>query len=139
MGAREASIFICLVDGFLDHKPPLPSVHETDALETFDLWLARSPGVNRLGVRALLRLMDLAPLVLGGGRPLRRLQPGRRRLWLKRLERVPVRPLRELVRALKSLTLLCYYGDPAVMAGLGFDAQARVTVGRELRRAEGRP
>jgi hypothetical protein len=52
---------------------------------------------------------------------------------------VPLRPLRELVRAVKTLLLVCYWGDPAVMARLGYDAQARVDRGRELRRTERRP
>jgi len=139
IGPREASIFTCLLDGFLAPEPLLPAVRDTDALASFDTWLTRSPRVNRIALRVLLHLAELAPLLLGGGRCLRRLDPARRRRWLEHAEHVPLRPVRELVRALKTLLLLCYYGDPAVMARLGYDAQARVSRGRELRRAEGRP
>jgi hypothetical protein len=139
IGAREASIFTCLVDGIVAPEPLLPAVRDTDALASFDIWLARSPRLNRIGLRVLLHLAELAPLLLGGGRRLRRLEPAGRRRWLEQAEQVPLRPLRELVRAVKTLLLLCYWGDPAVMARLGYDAQARVDRGRELRRTEGRP
>jgi len=139
IGPREASIFTRLAEAFVAPEQPLPAVHHTDALRTFDTWLARSPAFNRAGLRVLLHLLELAPLLLGGGRPLRRLDPERRRRSLSRAERLPLRAPRELIRALKTLLLLCYYGDPAVMARLGYDAQANVRRGRALRHAEARP
>jgi hypothetical protein len=139
IGPREASIFTCLTDAFVAPEPLLPAVRDTDALATFDTWLARSPTLNRVGLRVLLHIAELAPLLFGAGRRLRRLDPRRRRRWLTRAEHLPVRPLRELTRAFKTLILLCYYGDPAVMARLGYDAQANMRRGRELRRAEERP
>jgi hypothetical protein len=138
IGAREASIFTCLADGFVAPLPPLPAVRDTEALGTFDTWLQRSPRLNRIGLRVLLHVAELAPQLFGGGRRLRRLDPARRRHWLVRAEHVPVRVLRDLVGAVKTLILLCYYGDPVVMAQLGYDAEANVRRGRELRRAEGR-
>jgi hypothetical protein len=139
IGPREASIFTALADAFVAPEPVLPAVRDTDALSTFDTWLARSPRVNRIGLRVVLHLAELAPLLLGAGGRLRRLAPERRRRWLSRVEHVPLRPVRELTRALKTLILLCYYGDPTVMARLGYDAEANMRRGRELRRAEGRP
>jgi hypothetical protein len=139
IGPREASIFTCLADGFLAPAPPLPAVRDTEALKTFDTWLLRSPSRNRIGLRVLLHVAELAPLLLGGGHRLRRLEPARRQRWLVRAEHVPVRAVRDLVRAVKTLILLCYYGDPAVMARLGYDAEANLRRGRELRRAEQRP
>ncbi len=139
MTPREASIFTCLADAFVTPEPLLPAVRDTDAIRTFDVWLARSPAVNRIGLRVLLYVAEIAPLLLGGGRRLRRLDPERRRRWLTRAEHLPSRVPRELTRALKTLILLCYYGDPAVMERLGYDAKANVQRGRELRRAEGRP
>jgi hypothetical protein len=139
IGPREASIFTALADAFVAPGSLLPAVRDTDALSTFDMWLARSPRVNRIGLRVLLHLAELAPLLSGGGSPLRRLDPERARRWLWRAEHHPFRVPRELTRALKTLILLCYYGDPAVMVRLGYDAQANMRRGRELRRAEGRP
>jgi hypothetical protein len=139
IGPREASIFTALADAFVAPEPPLPAVRDTDALRTFDTWLARSPRLNRIGLRVLLHLAELAPLFSGGGRRLRRLDPERARRSLSRVERLALRLPRELTRAVKALILLCYYGDPAVMASLGYDAEANARRGRELRRAEGRP
>ncbi|MFI5038116.1 MAG: hypothetical protein ACHP93_06515, partial [Solirubrobacterales bacterium] len=97
IGPREASIFTCLLDSFAAPEPPLPAVRDTDALASFDTWLTRSPPVNRIGLRVLLHLAELAPLVLGGGHRLRRLDPARRRRWLRDAEHAPLRPVRELV------------------------------------------
>lgn len=139
IGPREASIFACLIDGFVAPAEPFPEVRDTDALASFDTWLARSPRLNRVGLRVLLHLAELAPLALGGGRRLRRLEVARRRRWLQRAEHVPVRALRDVVRVVKTMALLCYWGDPRVMAQVGYDAAANVRRGQELRAAEGRP
>jgi hypothetical protein len=139
IGPREASIFACLADAFVAPEPLLPAVRDTDAVRTFDLWLARSTRLNRVGLRVALYLAELAPLLSGGGGRLRRLDSDGRRRWLSRVERLPLRAVRELTRAVKTLILLCYYGDSAVMALLGYDAEANARRGRELRRAEGRP
>ncbi len=138
IGPREASIFTCLVDGFVAPEAPLPAVRDTDALESFDTWLARSPRVNRIALRMLLHLAELAP-ILPAGRRLRQLDPAGRRRWLEGAEHLPPRRVRDLVRAVKALMLICYYGDPLVMARLGYDAQAKVSHGIELRSAEARP
>jgi hypothetical protein len=139
IGPREASIFNCLADGFVAPEPPLPAVVETGALGTFDTWLLRSPRLNRIGLRMLLYVAEFAPLLLGGGGRLRCLDVAGRRRWLDRFERVSIPALRDVIRAGKTLILLCYYGDPEVMARLGYDAQANLRRGRELRRLEGRP
>ena len=103
------------------------------------MWRARSPRVNRVGLLFVLHLAELAPLLSGAGGRLRQLAPERRRHWLSRVEHLPLRAVRELTRAVKTLVLLCYYGDPAVMARLGYDADANMRRGVELRRTEGRP
>ncbi len=139
LGGREASIFTCLADAFLAPRPPMPAVRDTETLVSFEAWLCHSPRLYRIGLRLLLYVAELAPLLLGAGHRLRRLDPVRRRRWLARVERVRGRGAHDLVRAVKTLILLCYYGDPAVMAQLGYDADANASRGRELRRAEGRP
>jgi hypothetical protein len=99
IGPREASIFTALADAFVAPEPLLPAVRDTDAVRTFDLWLARSPRLNRIGLRVLLHLSEIAPLLSGGGRRLRRLDPERARRWLTRVEHLPLRAPRELARA----------------------------------------
>jgi len=46
---------------------------------------------------------------------------------------------RGLLKIVRSLACLCYYGDDGVMRRLGYDAAANVRRGRELRAREGRP
>jgi hypothetical protein len=133
---REASIFACVCDTVVAPEPVLPPVRETDAVASFDRLLAASPPLNRIGLRALLYAAELAPKALRMRR-LRALAPDERGAALERLE--GSRRAARLVELLEGLACLSYYGDDAVMRRLGYDAEARVARGRELRAREGRP
>lgn len=67
MSGRERRAFARLVDIVCAPLPPLPPVHETDAVAAFERWMAGAPRVNRLAVRAALltlgdRVVGLEPL-----------------------------------------------------------------------------
>jgi hypothetical protein len=103
---HEARIFACLTDTVLAPAPPLPPVHETDAVEAFDAWLAAAPAVNRAAMRALLRAL---------GARLLRLAPARRLPFLRRVEkRLP------LIEPLRGAAALSYYGDRRVQRLIGY-------------------
>jgi hypothetical protein len=136
---REASIFACVCDTMVAPEPALPPVRETDAVEFFDDWLARSPRLNRIGLRTLLYAAELGPLGLGLGRRLRQLSSLERGRALAAAEQAGAPQVRQLAKALKGVAFLSYYGDKGVLRRLGYDAQARVRRGRELRAEEGRP
>jgi hypothetical protein len=133
--AREAAIFSSLVEAAVAPQAPMPGVAQTDAGEAFARYLDASPALNRAALRALLILLDIAPLALRSGAPLRRLPRERRIAFLARLERGR---LGTAVKALRGLAQLSYYGDEAVMRSLGYDAAAVVARGRALRDAEDR-
>ena len=139
ISGREASIFACVTDAVVAPEPVLPPVRDTDAAAYFDRWMSRSPKLNRLALRALLWTLELGPLGLGGGKRLRRLPPEQRALFLRRLEKAPQPQLRQLLKLVKGIAFLSYYGDDGVMLRLGYDADANVARGRRLRREEGRP
>ena len=136
---REASIFACICDTVVSPAPPLPPVSKTDAVAFFDRWMARSPRINRAGMRALLYAADLCPRALGFRARLRKLAEDDRAKVLARLERAGKPGLRELVRLLSGMASLSYYGDDAVMLHVGYDAEANLRRGRALRVHEGRP
>jgi hypothetical protein len=136
LSPREASIFACLCDTVAAPEPVLPAVARTDAVEGFDRMLASAPALNRAALRALLYAAELAPLATGRRSRLRGLPPDERGAVLARLDRGRGR---DLVRLLKGLACLSYYGDDGVMRRLGYDADERVETGRRLRAAEGRP
>ncbi|WP_372791209.1 hypothetical protein [Paraconexibacter sp.] len=136
---REASMFACLVDAVVAPGDRLPAVRDTDACVAFDANLAAAPRLNQLGLRAMLLALELAPLVLA--RPprrtrLRRLAPAERAAVVLELDRHPV--LGPVVKALRGIAHLTYYGDAAVMARLGFDAPAILERAECLRAEEGR-
>jgi hypothetical protein len=139
LSPREASIFACLVDAVAAPEPVLPPVARTDAAFFFDRWMAASPALNARGMRALLHGIELMPLALGYGARLRRLPLERRVRYLAAIERSPNRHVRQLVKLVKGAAMLAYYGDDEVMRQIGYDADANVARGRELRRREGRP
>ena len=132
---REASIFACLCDTVVAPEPVLPPVRETDAVQSFDRMLAASPRLNRIALRTLLYAVECAPRALGRGQRLRRLATGERAELLATLEQRDG----ALLKLVKGLACLSYYGDEAVMRRLGYDPDARVRRGRELRAREGRP
>lgn len=139
LSPREASIFACLVDTVAAPEPVLPPVRQTDAAFFFDRWLALSPRRNALGLRAVLMVLELAPLVLGYGSRFRRLDVSDRVRYLRAVEKSSLTQVRQLTKLIKGAAFLSYYGDDQVMRRIGYDADANVERGRRLRELEGRP
>jgi hypothetical protein len=130
---REASMFACIADAVIGPGGALPPLRRTDAVVAFGANLAAAPAPNRALLRALLYAVEVAPLLLGYGRRLRRLSPDRRTEALERLE---TGPAGAALRPLTALAKLAYYGDDGVSRTLGYDPDAVVARGRALREAE---
>jgi hypothetical protein len=139
LSAREASIFACLVDTVAAPEPILPPVAQTDAAFFFDRWMGASPRINAAAMRVLLHLIELAPRLTGYGARLRRLPAADRVRYLQAIERNRNPRVRQLTRLVKGAAFLSYYGDDAIMQRLGYDADANLARGRELRARDGRP
>ena len=139
LSPREASIFECVCDTVVAPEPALPAVHETDAVAFFDSWLARSPRPNRVALRGLLNMAELTPRLRGFRRGLRGLPEPERERLLFELEKARRPRIRQLVKILKGMTFLSYYGDDRVMSRLGYDPDERVRAGRAVRARDGRP
>jgi hypothetical protein len=137
--AREASIFACLTDTVVAPEPVLPPVRETTAVEFLDRWLTRAPRLNSFGLRGLLYVVELSPLLAGQRHRLRRLDVAGRAAVLERLDSARSPVARQVVKLLKGIACLSYYGDDRVMLQLGYDADANVERARRLRAEEGRP
>ena len=139
LSGREASIFACLADAVVAPEPFLPPVRDTDAVAFFDHWLSLLPRPNRIGLRALLLAAELGPLATGAGARLRRLDRTRRADWLRSIEQSRNGHVRLLAKLVESAAQLAYYGNDEVLGRLGYDAEANLARGRELREREGRP
>jgi hypothetical protein len=136
---REASIFACVCDTVVAPEPVLPPVRETDAVGFLDRWLAAAPALNRIGLRSLLYAAELAPRLMGRRGRLRALPEAERAAALEAADRARRPEVRAVVKLVKSVAFLAYYGDDDVMGRLGYDPDAVVARGRELRAREGRP
>ena len=137
---REASIFASFTDAVVAPEPLLPPVRETDAVVSFDDWISRAPRLNRVGMRSLLYLLEISPLLTTKERTrLRRLDSAGRARWLHAIEHAKRRELRLAYKLMKGAAHLSYWGDDRVMLKVGYDPDAVVRRGRELRRLEGRP
>ena len=75
------------------------------------------------------------PRARPGGRRFRQLDPAARAAYLEHLERGRAG---RAFAALEAVAKLAYYGDDGVMRVLGYDAEAVVARGRDLRLREGR-
>ncbi len=130
MRARETATLVALVDAVVAPEPPLPAVSDTDAPVAFAAWLAGAPRLNRVGVRAALAALELAPL-----RSRFSALPRAARLdVLRGLERRAA--TRGPAEALRSAAAVTYYGDEGVLRALGHDPAARVREARASRRRE---
>jgi hypothetical protein len=136
---REAAIFIALTDAYCGPQGAFPPIRETDAASFVNDLVAASPRINRVGFRALLRALDLAPLVRGYRRRFRRLGTVERGEFLHGLDKSRLLLLRIAARLLKTLTVMSYYGDSRVLSATGYDPDANVARGRAVRAEEGRP
>jgi hypothetical protein len=124
LSPREASIFACVADTLLAPAPPLPPILATDAVRAFDAWLARAPRINRMGLRAALLALELAPRLTRARARWRRLPPPQRLAVLERLARRGAAG-RTLVEALRASAAVSYYGDARVSALLGYTPRPR--------------
>ncbi len=120
-------------------EPLLPPVRETDAVGFLDRWLAAAPALNRIGLRGLLYAAELAPRALGQRHRLRALAEPERAAALAAAEAGKRAEMRAIVKLVKGIAFLAYYGDDDVMGRLGYDPDAVITRARELRAREGRP
>ena len=136
ISGREASMFTCLADTVVAPVAPLPPIAETDATQAFEAQLAAGPAINRIGLRVALHLLELAPLAVGAGHRMRRLTPAARTAAVDALDRNPL--LAPLMKVMRSVAHLSYYGDLRVMGVLGYDPERVVARARALRAAEDR-
>jgi hypothetical protein len=101
--AAERRAFEAFATAAVAPAPPLPPVRATDAARAFEATLAAAPRLNRVVLRAAMLVAGVVAR-RGAGHP-------------------ALKPLRALAH-------LHYYGDPAVMALLGYDADAVVARAR---------
>lgn len=133
---HEVRLFACLTDVVVAPAAGLPPVADTDAVRAFDDTLAAAPAVNRVGLRAMLHAIDLAPLLLRRGARLHALGPAARTSVVAELDHHRVAG--PMLKALRGMAHLCYYGDERVMAIVGYRPRAVVDRAAALRAQEGR-
>ncbi|MDQ6914715.1 MAG: hypothetical protein M3155_02765 [Actinomycetota bacterium] len=133
MTAREANVFACLVEAVVEPADPLPPLARTDVIAFLDRYLEAAPPLNRAGLRALLHALEMGPRVRRRGARFRQLPPSQRAKYLERLGRGRAS---RAFQALEMVAKLAYYGDDGVMRSLGYDADAVVARGRQLRAKE---
>lgn len=121
---REQEIFLCLVDTVVAPAGDLPSARESDALTALDAHLRAAPRINRIGLRAMLRVTDVLPRLHGAPALLHHLDRPARTAALDRLR--AGRTTAPVVKALQATAHMTYYGDDRVMRSLGYDADAVV-------------
>lgn len=132
---READIFACLVETICAPVSGRPRASGAHARVAFERVLASAPPLNRAGLRGLLYALEVIPRLQGRGARLRLLAGAERRAAVGALTGGPGGAALE---GLTALVKLSYWSEPALMRSLGYDADAVVARGRELRRLEAR-
>ena len=90
--ARGVDPFACVCDTVVAPEPALPAVRDTDAVASFDRWLAVSPRLNRLGLRAGTRARGSPSRESRGRRRCRRARRSRARRAARTLSRCAPHP-----------------------------------------------
>jgi hypothetical protein len=132
---REANVFACLAATVLAPGGRLPPLARTDPEAFVERYLAASPRLNRIVLRALLYGLEIGPRLFGYGARMRRLPPERRLAYLDAVARSPAGLA---LQGLEVMTKLGYYGDDEVMRALGYDPDDVVARAKEIRLAEAR-
>lgn len=123
MTGREERMVLALAEAVVDPRPPMPAIADTDTLEAVGVQLASGPGVNRLGLRVVLRVLDRAAPRLAGERgSLAALPRERREAALAAAARHPL--LGALLEPWRAVLHLAYYGDLGVLRTFGYDPEA---------------
>lgn len=138
LNRRDAAIFAAIVDVYCEPDPVFPPVSNTDSLTFIDGLARGSPRLNRVAFRALLRLVQLAPLPRYRAR-FTALERDSRARFVRGLDKSRWLLPRITSRLLKTLAIMSYYGDEGVLRAAGYDPAANVARARALRRQEGRP
>lgn len=136
---REASMFASVADAIVCPNDGYPSIGETSAAYFFDDFLARSSPANRLALRSLVWLAELAPLVLGFRKRLRRLERAERERFVGYVDASSNPLVMAGAGLMKLMATMSYYGDDRLLAIIGHDPEALLERGRRLRAEEGRP
>lgn len=134
---HEAAIFAAVVDVYCEPEPVFPPVSATDAVNFIDELAGSSPRLNRAAFRALLGLLELAPLPHYRAR-FTALDRGRRARFVRGLDRSRWLLPRITSRLLKTLAVTSYYGDERVLHVSGYDPAANLARAHALRRQERR-
>ena len=136
ISGREASMFAALCEAFVSPSDSMPPVRETDAAFALDANLAVAPALNRIGLRVGLYVLEIAPLLMGRGARLRRLDPAARADVITQLKGSSA--LGQVLEAFRAIAHQCYYGDLAVMRSFGYDPHAVTERAAKLRVTENR-
>jgi hypothetical protein len=138
LSRREAAIFAAVADVYCEPDPVFPPVSRTDSINFIDELAAGSPRLNRMAFRALLGLLQLAPLPRHRAR-FTGLERERRARFVRGLDKSRWLLPRITSRLLKTLAIMSYYGDEGVLRAAGYDPAANLARARAVRREEGRP
>lgn len=133
LSRREAVIFESLTDTYCAPGGSFPPVSQTDAVAFIDRLTANSPRRNRIGFHLLLAFADLFPLVRGYRSRLCKLDRARRGEFLRGLDKSRWSVLALPGKLLKTLAIMSYYGADGALRAVGYDPDAIVARGRELR------
>ena len=128
--AAARPVYRAMAEAFVPEAAALDEPGWAEAEAIVERFLTGRPPAVRRQLGALIRLLDLLPLIRYGRR-FRSLDAARRLRFLEVMQRAPVLLLRRGVWGLRTLAFMGYYARPGAAAAIGYRADAR---GWEARR-----
>ena len=135
LSKREADILLCLTDTAVAPSNKLPAVDQTGIVEAFNAFLRASQPIMKVGLRAIILLLEITPKLVGYRRRFRKLSVEQRTEYLNRAIKSFLAPV---VNPVISVFQMLYYGEPSVHAVVGYDPAPQLERCRALRKEERR-
>ncbi len=129
--ARERAVVDAIAQTIFPPGGAIPmDAREAGVVEWVDRFLASVPRQERVLIRLMFALFELAPLASPRPRPFTRMDPDRRRRWLAGWEQSRLMPRRTAFGALRSVILMAYAGHEGFEEALGIDDGDRILARR---------
>ncbi len=122
LGQSQREVLGLFIDSLIHRAVDLESKPELNrVVEQVEDFISGLPALHRWGVKMLMRLLDLGPVVWGYRHQFSNLEHEDRVSFLKAFESHDSYGPRAMMLALKSMVLVIYFSMPEIEQGIGYD------------------
>lgn len=99
-----------------ESRPPMEEV-----IKEMEKYIGGMPPLYRFGVSAMLKLLDIGPLVMGFRKQFSNLPPEDQETYLRKFENHTNYAPRAMMLGLKGMLMIVYFSFPSMEQAIGYD------------------